>query len=82
MLMSFFRPVMFFPRSRQSLPEAQVTVHFSPLGKAPFLTGRRLEIVPVRMAIRIDGEVWNREKGKNTQWYHHHKAGAKYEGHK
>lgn len=80
--MSFFPPVTFFPRSRQSLTEAQVTVHFSPLSKASFLTGHRFEIVQVRMAFRIYGEVWNREKGKDTQRNHHHKAGAEYEGHK
>ena len=80
--MLFFSPVTFFPRSRNSLPEAQVTVHFSPLGKTPFLMGRSLEIVPVRMAFRIDGEVWNREKGKDTQWNHHNKDSAEYEGHK
>ena len=78
MLMLFFPPVMFFERSRQSFPEGQVTIHFSPLSKTPFLTGRRFEIVQVRMAFRIDGEV----KGKDTQRNHHHKAGAEYEGHK
>jgi hypothetical protein len=62
-----FVPVTFFPRSRQSFPEAQVTVHFSPLDKTFFLTGRRLEIIYVRMAFRKDGEV----KGKDTQWNHH-----------
>ena len=72
----------FCPRSRQSLPEVQTTVHFSPLGKTPALMGRRLEIVLVRMAFWKDGEVWDREEGKNAQWDHHDKTGAEYEGRK
>jgi hypothetical protein len=80
--MAFCPSVTFCPRSRHSLPEVQITVHFSPLGKTPFLMGRRLEIVQVRMAFWKDGEVWNREEGKNAQWNHNHKTGTEYEGYK
>jgi hypothetical protein len=81
-LLPFCPPVTFFPRSRQSFPEAQVTVHISPLGKTFFLMGRRFEIVQVRMAFRKDDEVWNQEKGENAQWNRYkHKSYAEYDGH-